>query len=946
MPKRIACLLWAGLVSAAAGGCAAGGGTLRLWAVSDMTALTDRTPPSEANGVWDGQVRTVSLAAAANETVSFQLVIDAGEDGARGVRVSVGPFGKGNSKAPPPAVRLYRMAPVEMRNFPSWYLRLTDQPVEPARFYDALIPLDPAAPERPDLAAGERLAVWVDVAVPRDALAGDYQADIAVRSGGVARRAELKLKVYDLVLPDFRAMPCVGGFSNETVFRRFIRRRDAASGRERTFVPDRLDTDGEEVRAALVIIRDLMRLAHDHRLDLFDKSIHPAIKRDRDGKVELRWDDYDSIVKPYLDGTAFDDRIGVAAWPAPLRADWPRGDYYGGPATKRYRQTVSDVRDQTVAHFKQLGAERKLFFWPRTGGAGEEAYRSYAALARLIRQGPAGPPMLTTLSPSPPAAGPQPPKGFASLAEMFAPAGDRYDLSTAGKDPAGPLAGVYLRPGPPPYLPGCGVGASPADVRALAWLAMKYRCRGIFMPEVLDPAGDPQSRAAAVRLFYPHDGRLVASVRLKWLRRGLQDAAYLWLLVQRRRPSLAKAATDTMVRYGSLAAAGEHYLDPRLNGWVSDGQIWLAARKVLLEEAYAAVHPEAVTKQQLRAQQLAWQGLRRRACRVRVERARARVLPRPGGGFGASVTVELYNELATAVDAELQLDRLPDGWKATEPARKVRLGGGERAAVVLSAEGQAVATGPNGKLDFGATLMPSVGGLVAVKAAAPFVRAGAVTRKITIDGRLDDWPPRPGNTAASFVLLGRRGAVGDGLARRQTAVFALRDERNLYLAFRCEEPQPGTVRALPSNLLAYDQLLARGQDMVEVMLDPGNQAGATEQLYHLAAKCNGAVLAERGVGVDPPLGKASPWAVAAAVAVGKQEKAWVVEMSIPLASFGQAGKAAVWGMNFSRFATAGCEASSWTGAGRHFYDPKDMGTVYLVPASSGGRTPASAPAEK
>jgi len=104
MPRRIACLLWAGLLSAAAGGCAAEGGTLRLWAVSDMTALTDRTPASEANGVWDGQVRTVSLVAAANETVSFQLVIDADEAGARGVRVAVGPFGKGNANLPGEAV--------------------------------------------------------------------------------------------------------------------------------------------------------------------------------------------------------------------------------------------------------------------------------------------------------------------------------------------------------------------------------------------------------------------------------------------------------------------------------------------------------------------------------------------------------------------------------------------------------------------------------------------------------------------------------------------------------------------------------------------------------------------------------------------------------------------------------------------------------------------------
>ena len=520
-------------LASALGGCRANAGRPRIWAADDMVHLTERTPASAAGPAWEAETATIRLFSAANESVSFQLVIDAVEDLKR-IRLSAGPLVAGNRQIGLESFRLFRMLPVAIERYPAWYLRLAESAVQPARFYDALVPTPPSRRGKSlDLPAGGRLAVWVDVHVPRQALPGDYLGPVTVRYG--FRRSVsvwVRLKVYDFVLPDARPIACVGGFGHETIFRQLG--RAGPPGRGKPYVPARLDTSNEEVRAALVVIRKLMRLAREHRLDLFDKGIHPLLKRDAFGEVVLGWDEYDNIVKPYLDGTAFDDRIGVAAWPAPLwlgapqrktpasgaSAGWPRPEYYGGVDGEAYRDTAAAVLSQTVKHFEALGMSEKLFLWPRAGRAGRSGYRRHAALARLARSVEPELPILTTLSPAPPPqANLSVPEDFPRLADMFAPPADMFapgDVAGVAHG-RGPLAGLWLRPGRPPYLGGCGVLALPADVRALPWVAMKYNCLGLFLPEVLNWNADPYPGAAGGedRLFYPgEDGAVLASVRL------------------------------------------------------------------------------------------------------------------------------------------------------------------------------------------------------------------------------------------------------------------------------------------------------------------------------------------------------------------------------------------------------------------------------------------------
>ncbi len=914
---------------------------LDAWVANDMVALTEHTPRRRDVLICDAAGTTVTLDAAANETVSFQVVVDVRSGEPAPLTVAWSALAAGRDTIDASNITAFRGWPVRVTHYPPWYLRLVDEAPRPTGFYDALVPL--AAPRLGQpfgLKAGERLALWVDVHVPRTARAGRYTGRLAVRSGEEeAWSIALAVNVYDFVLPDARPIAAVGGFDHQALFAGLIRHEG------QPYVPTHLDRRNPVVRRGLTALRHLMTLAHRHRIDLFDQRIRPLLKRDMFGKVHLDWDDYDAIVLPYLEGTAFEDRLGVPAWPVPLTETWPDPAHYGGRHSDAYATTVGGLLVECRRHFAgSLESAERMFIWPYRGEIAAGAYEPFARLARIARAADRDTPILCQLPQEPPKlTGWRVPEDMKALVDIAAPRAEWFDPLAArlAPRPEHRLVGVWLSPGTPPYLPSLGVIATPADVRAIPWFAAKYHCTGLFLPEVLHWGPEPfePTASAQTRLFYPGTiaglEEALPSVRLKRLRRGLQDIMYLWVLQQRQRSEVARTVTDAMARYAGLNAAGDHYLDPRLDGWVQDPAAWDQARRLLAAEILDVVHPSPASTARVLEQRLAWRQFDEATHRVRVEQVRTRVAPvRNEAGqadlLEMTVLLDLYNEHSRTVDVLARIEALPEGWTAVRAmATLAPFRAGGRAVLELTARGTHVPGTAAGKLTVPVSLTTNRERRQAIDAAVPFLIAEATGSPPVIDGRLDDWPMRVGNVAGAFKLVGRRGRTGEGLAQRQTLTFALRDDKNLYLAFRCEEPDLLAVVAQPSNIIHYEQLMACGEDLVEVVLDPGADAAGPGNLYHAIVKANGVLLTERGVHTDPPLGQAGPWPVAAAVAVGRQEDAWVVEMAIPLASFGEEAKARFWGANFTRFATQGAEASSWSGAPRYFYDPRNLGTMFL-----------------
>ena len=961
--RQVAFVLVAGAVLLVAG-CDPEGISLNAWVAGEMVNLTDRTKPFDDRVVYKPETATIELFSGANETVSFQLVIDGGPGGAdlllrEGVQVKFSDLsGSGGSQIRASAFSAFRAMPVGVRKYPAWYLRLVDAVPQPASFYDALVPMD-----RPKGAAGKgrapflsgrlpessrppRLVVWVDVAVPGATVAGDYKGSVTISCRGCRDwTVAISLKVYAFVLPDARPIAAVGGFDHGKLFGTFIKR----SGRP--FAPVRMDRKNPLVRRGLVLMRQLMRLGHAHRLDLFARGMHPLLKRDLFGKVRLDWSDYDAIVLPYLNGEAFADGIGCPAWPVPFSEDWPKAKYYGGFDDDAYAATAGELLTKCGEHFQKVVTEpSKMFVWPIRGAATTAAYNRHVRLARIVRAADPDFPILAPLPLNPPKlTGWEVPDGFSRLVDILAPRGQYMDPA-AGQLMRGktPLAGMWFRPGKPPYTPSLGVVATGADVRAIPWFAMKYKCTGLFLPEVMHWSGDPflTTAGAETRLFYPGNvvGRdeVLPSVRLKRLRRGLQDIAYLWLLQHRKRGQVADSITGALARYAGLAAAGDNYLDPRLDGWVQEPASWAMARRLMAEEIQAAIYPSRVTNDQLMARRLDWRIFEEKTHTVRIEQVRTRVTPAKGGRrMQAVAVIELYNEFRRDVDVIAKIGKLPSGWKATRGQMRIpSLAAGSRKVLTLMAEGDHVPTGPAGKMALPLTVSIDTRWHKKLAASVPFIVAGRVAGRVKIDGYLNEWPIRTGNAAGNFRLVGRRGRTV-GKAVRQTLVQVLCDAKNLYISFRCEEPKMAGIVARADNMVHYEQLMACGEDLVEVILDPGARAATPEELFHIVVKSNGVLLAEHGIRGDMPLGASRPWPAGASAAVRKQKDLWTVELAIPLSAFAARGQERFWGINFTRFATAGCESSSWSGAPRYFYDPRNMGTMFVGQAP--GRTATTGP---
>jgi len=160
-----------------------------VWTASPLIGIPETNPAS----MPDSLPREHQLFAAKGETVSFQIGIQAPADGnLTNVMVTAGDFTGGGNVIAKSNVVLYREA----------YTDAKDRP-------DPLIPF--VHPDKPDVgvaqgapfgvSVGSRQPVWVDVNVPRTARAGAYEATFTITSNQQPVNVTAKLKVWNFALP-------------------------------------------------------------------------------------------------------------------------------------------------------------------------------------------------------------------------------------------------------------------------------------------------------------------------------------------------------------------------------------------------------------------------------------------------------------------------------------------------------------------------------------------------------------------------------------------------------------------------------------------------------------------------------------------------------------------------------------------------------------------------
>jgi hypothetical protein len=196
--------------------CRAFGAAPIVWVVPTTLMRVYPTAPA-------GYGTTVHIFAARGEYQSFQVAIQAPAGGLGGVSFSVtdltssGEGGPGSESANPMIRRanltIYREKYITVLEHSPTYNGPPNLPITNVNtFPDALIPfIDPATGQPPleavyravpfDLAAGHNAVIWVDVYVPRGTPADEYRGSYTVTSDQGSFRGDIDAHVWDFTLP-------------------------------------------------------------------------------------------------------------------------------------------------------------------------------------------------------------------------------------------------------------------------------------------------------------------------------------------------------------------------------------------------------------------------------------------------------------------------------------------------------------------------------------------------------------------------------------------------------------------------------------------------------------------------------------------------------------------------------------------------------------------------
>lgn len=524
------------------------------------------------NSVWDAATNTIRLRAGRNEFVSFQVVIEKGQQELHKVFLNATDlFGSKERISADRNVKLFRELYVPLHG--TWYA-------------DGLLPFELAGAtpfELPDYQSGPRgqrvQTVWVDIYVPHNLPPDTYTGQILVLHRNTNRQAVLKveLTVAGFTLPDKLGLDVDlmnYGFLNV----------------ERGW-PE-LVQNSPRHRA---IEREFFRMAHAHRTTFavvpynHDGSIPPGQKPRLEGVGTgtrvAGWEDWDERYGPVLSGSAFADlpRAGVPVdhFFLPYNLMWPSDMTNWG--TPRYREEHLAVSRELRRHFAAKGWTKTLYeiYYNHKEGYGFYPWNL---------DEPTRPKDLDAL------------RTLGSILKESFPANDpvrvmfRLDIGhfhcenvrdcqlprETSRTVTGTL-GEYVQLwniGAPHYL------ANLPDVRKLkaagktmyfygstpqleqplltaalwGWQGYRYEADGVCLWNATDwgdwdtdaAPGDPYQNAGgryagASMIFYPgsrfgHDGPL-ASIRLKTMRRGMQDFEYLRMVEQSGHKTRAELAT-------------------------------------------------------------------------------------------------------------------------------------------------------------------------------------------------------------------------------------------------------------------------------------------------------------------------------------------------------------------------------------------------------------------
>lgn len=316
-----------------------------IWAVNDGEKVCRddlANPNRERNSVWDGS--RIHLFGARNETIAFQLIVEAHDTAITGLKVEMSALIHSDhvhasiqnepraSNDPNDYVgrrievftEHYVYVPPELSTPPQWFYAPSAPPLHQAGWIpDALIPHDAKSgfggqPVR--VQAGTNQGFWVDIYVPDDPdlVAGRYEGNVTVHilDNGITWNVPVVLELYDFTLP------------HETHTKTMVYTSDVSA-----YFPT-LDKPADALR----------KMAHRHRFNLVGADVHNSAF---DAEAMERY-------MPYLNGSFYQPEQGYEGPGQGVGEQiFPIG-MYGSPVLGESPEQMQNEADRWVDWFEQL----------------------------------------------------------------------------------------------------------------------------------------------------------------------------------------------------------------------------------------------------------------------------------------------------------------------------------------------------------------------------------------------------------------------------------------------------------------------------------------------------------------------------------------------------------------------------------------------------------------
>jgi len=483
-----------------------------VWLESAMVKIRPQTQP--------GTLRELSLFAARNEFVSFQVAFHGGQTGLTVSGVSLhtlqgpGLIAGGN-------ITLYREAFLDIT-------RPSSPDPKPGLWPDGLIPdIDELVGEKRlafpfAVPPGEARAIWVDVHVPQGTRPGSYQGSIWVQTGeGEPSELRLQLHVVDALLPSTPSLQTAFFLGPPHVCLAF-------SGNQEC---------DEEVLLRLIPL--FYRLGLDHRITLAG-GFPPLSAQTTWGPLD--WKTFELMWGPFLNGTAPLRLAGarMTSWQylGPSSADslvdftretlprgWlPRAFNYVGDEPPLF-STFDEIRRRATLT-RQAAPELRTLVTTQIDPLEREGLEELVDILAVL---------INSWTPAPPESGPQRERYEKFLSR---PNRELWLYQSCSSHGCGsPAPENQPGQGWPSYM----IDRPAAKARAMEWVSFLEGAKGELYyqtAEALDTAWTDQLRYGGNgdgTLFYPGKASIIGgttdvpvpSIRLKLIRLGLQD--YEWL---------------------------------------------------------------------------------------------------------------------------------------------------------------------------------------------------------------------------------------------------------------------------------------------------------------------------------------------------------------------------------------------------------------------------------